>query len=220
MTPAQVATKFRLYIDEPDQTFVSDDDVETFLDDGYREFRNIVCDVNPMIYNAIQDVTLSDVNVFDLVTGSPSFLGATPTATAGRLVRINGFNQVNSDGDVTTRFTGLTNPTSLGIVGSSYYLAGPRLMFSRRLTGTFQMNYVPEGNVTWTGTPSTYIDDLNTFHDLIALLAYKQYAIIDGAENQPLLRQALARRTEFFEYLQARAHDGGDYVQHVPWLGR
>ena len=220
MTPAEVATKFRFYIDEPDQTFVSDADVEIFLDDGYREFRNLVCDINPMIYNAIQEVTLSGVNSFDMVTGTPSFLGASPTATAGRLIRLNEFNQVNTDGDITVRFSGLTNPTSLDVVGSSYYLAGTKLMFSRKLTGTFQVNYVPEGDITWTGTPTTYLDDLAAFHDLIPLLAHRQYAIIDGAENEPLLRQAANRFAKFKEYLQARAHDGGDYVQHVSWLGR
>jgi hypothetical protein len=93
-------------------------------------------------------------------------------------------------------------------------------MFSRKLTGTFQVNYVPEGDITWTGTPTAYLDDLAAFHDLIPLLAYRQYAIIDGAENEPLLRQAANRFAKFKEYLQARAHDGGDYVQHVSWLGR
>jgi len=221
MTPTEVAAKFRQYIDEPDQTFVSDADVEIFLDDGYREFRNLVCDSNPMIYNTIQEVTLAQVRTYDLVNDSPSFLGPSPTADDGRLIRLNEFNQVNTDGVVTLRFEGLTNPTSMDVVGSSYYLAGTKLMFSRSLTGTFQVNYVPEGAITWTGDGiSAYIDDLVAFHDLIPLLAYKQYAIVDGAENQPLLRQAAIRLGEFKEYLLARAHDGGDYVQYVPWLGR
>ena len=100
MTPTEVTTKFRQYIDEPDQTFVSDADVETYLDDGYREFRNIVCDINPMIYNVSQGITLADVDSLDLTTSTPKFLGAAADAAAGSLVRINSFNRVDATGRI------------------------------------------------------------------------------------------------------------------------
>ena len=50
MTPDQVKSLFRIYIDEPDVTFVTDDNIITYLDAGYREFRNIVSDICPTIY--------------------------------------------------------------------------------------------------------------------------------------------------------------------------
>jgi len=217
MTPTEVVNKFRQYIDEPDQTFVSDADVETYLDDGYREFRNLVCDINPMVYNVSESVTLSDADEHDMVTGTPSFLGESPTATAGRLVRINEFNRVGDSG-VIERFDGVTNVTALDVTASSYYLQGTKLKFDRKLTGTFSMEYVAEADINWTVAPvDTFIDDLTAFHDLIALMAYRQYAITDGADNQPLIRQTMNRLQQFHEYLQARTHSTGDYVQYVSW---
>jgi hypothetical protein len=222
MTPTEVTTKFRQYIDEPDQTFVSDADVEVYLDDGYREFRNLVCDTNPMIYNVSQNIDLSDEREHDLAVATASaasFLGASPTATNGRMVRLNAITRIGTDGSVTERLQGLSNITALDVVPSSYYLSGTILKFSRKLTGTFAIEHVAEGDITWTGTPSSFIDNLAPFHDLIALLAYRQYAIVDGAENEPVLRQTAIRLGEFKEYLQARAYDGYDYVQTVPWYG-
>ena len=214
MTPAQVAAKFRQYIDEPDQTFVSDADVETYLDDGYREFRNMVCDINPMIYNVTEEVTLSDVREYDL---DPVFMGASPTAANGRLVRLNSVVKVDSSGLVTERFGAVSNVRALEVTPSSYYLSGTILKFTRKLTGTYTVEYVPEGAITWTSTG--FLDTLTPFHDLVALLAYRQYAIVDGAESAPILRQTATRLKEFQEYLQARAFDGYDYVQSVPWYG-
>jgi hypothetical protein len=216
MTPAEVATKFRQYIDELDQTFVSDTDVETYLDDGYREFRNMVCDINPMIYNATEDVALSGVREYDL---DPVFMGGSPTAASGRLVRLNSIIKKDSSGLVTDRLGAVSNVRALDATPSSYYLSGTILKFTRKLTGTYTIEYVPVGAVDWTVGPDTFIDNLTPFHDLIALLAYRQYAIVDGAESEPILRQTATRLGEFQEYLQARAFDGYDYVQSVPWYG-
>lgn len=218
MTPAQVAAKFRQYIDEPDQTFVSDADVETYLDDGYREFRNMVCDINPMIYNTTADITLSSARTHDLAAVAPKLLGA-DAISPGPMVRLNAIRRVDTDGNVTQRLEAVSNVQALDVVPSSYYLANTVLRFSSSLTGSYKIDYVPQGDITWTGgSPSAFIDNLTSFHDLIALLAYRQYAIIDGAESEPVLRQAATRMKEFQEYLQARAFDGYDYVQSVPWL--
>ena len=122
MTPAEVATKFRQYIDEPDQTFVSDADVETYLDDGYREFRNMVCDINPMIYNVTEQMTFSDERTHDLATATgsaASLLGAAPTGTSGRMVRLNTITKVNTSGNITQRLEAVSNSQSLDVVPSS-----------------------------------------------------------------------------------------------------
>ena len=221
MTPAEVAIKFRQYIDEPDQTFVSDADVETYLDDGYREFRNMVCDINPMIYNVTEQMTFSDERTHDLATATgsaASLLGAAPTGTSGRMVRLNTITKVNTSGNITQRLEAVSNSQSLDVVPSSYYLANTILRFSSRLTGTFNVDYVPEVDIAWTGgSPTAFVDNLTPFHDLIPLLAYRQYAIVDGAESDPILRQTATRLKEFQEYLQARAFDGYDYVQSISW---
>mgnify|MGYP003649643212 FL=1 len=220
MTPAQVAAKFRQYIDEPDQTFVSDKDAEVYLSDGYREFRNMVCDINPMVYNTTEPMTFSSERTHDLsvaTASAKSVLGATPTAD--RMIRLNAIRRVDSDGNVIQRLEAVSNPQSLDVVPGSYYLANTILRFSSSITGDYEVDYVPEAAIVWTGVaPTAFLDDLTSFHDLVALLAYRQYAIIDGAESEPVLRQAATRMREFLEYLQARAFDGYDYVQPVSWL--
>ena len=221
MTPAEVTTKFRQYIDEPDQTFVSDADVNTYLDDGYREFRNMVCDINPMIYNVTEQMPFSSERTHDLsvsTADAKSLLGQSPPGPSGRMVRLNSINKVGTDGNVTQRLEAVSNVQALDVVPGSYYLANTVLRFSSSLTGTYNINYVPEVNLTWTGgAASAFIDNLTPFHDLIPLLAYRQYAIVDGAESEPILRQTATRLREFQEYLQARAFDGYDYIQSVPW---
>ncbi len=218
MTVDELVSKFRQYIDEPDQTFVSDADVNTYLDDGYREFRNMVCDINPVIYNVTANITLSSAISHDLAAVAPKLLGSDAAASPGRLVRLNTIVKRNSDGRIVERLEAVSNEQALDVVPCSYYLANTVLRFSSRLTGTYEVNYVPEVNLTWTGdSADTFIDNLSPFHDLIALLAYRQYAIIDGAESEPVLRQAATRMSEFKEYLQARAYDGYDYIQTVPW---
>ncbi len=73
MTVAELVSKFRQYIDEPDQTFVSDADVNTYLDDGYREFRNMVCDINPVIYNVTADIACPTPSATTWPPSTPSF---------------------------------------------------------------------------------------------------------------------------------------------------
>ncbi len=218
MTVAEIVSKFRQYIDEPDQTFISDDDVNTYLDDGYREFRNMVCDINPVIYNVTANITLSNAISHDLAAVDPKLLGET-VASSGRLVRLNTIvKRRGSDGRIMERLEAVSNEQALDVVPCSYYLANTVLRFSSRLTGTYEVNYVPEVNLTWAGGGAdTFIDNLSPFHDLIALLAYRQYAIVNNAESEPILRQASTRMSEFREYLQARAYDGYDYIQTVPW---
>jgi hypothetical protein len=89
-------------------------------------------------------------------------------------------------------------------------------MFSHRITGDINVAYVPDSDVSWDpAAPSAYVDDLGLFHDLIALYAYKQYAIADAAENVPLLRQLVAREEALENYLTHRSVGSPNYVNNV-----
>ena len=222
MTPVEVDTLFRIYIDEPDTTFVSDAVVESYLAAGYREFRNFVCDIDPMIYNVSQNITITDLLSYDMAappTVQPAFLGASVDATNGRLIRLNNFYELDSSGNTKIIFESASNVDALDSASSAYFLANTVLRFSRRLTGTFAVHYVPEAAV-WTAIVTAgFIDDLTPFHDLIALLATKQYAIQDGAASDTVVAQLTERLGRFEEYLRERAFPGVGYVQAVPWLG-
>ena len=100
------------------------------------------------------------------------------------------------------------------------------LRFSIPLTITLQLTYFPEptatgavpgpgsGYVDWTAGAS-FIDNLSLFHDVIALLATKQYFILDGAINEPLVFQLQKRTADLIEYLNSRNYNGAQYVSQV-----
>ena len=100
MTPDQVKSLFRIYIDEPDVTFVTDDNIITYLDAGYREFRNIVSDICPTIYETFvsyepaspaTELDLAATSLVNESSVSVRLLGASQTAGANlvRLLRIS-----------------------------------------------------------------------------------------------------------------------------------
>ena len=53
------------------------------------------------------------------------------------------------------------------------------------------------------------------FHDIIALLAYKQYAIRDANVNQPLMMQLGMRLRELEAYMNRRNFEGVQYVKRT-----
>ena len=61
MTPNELLALFRNYVDEPDQTFVTDASAQAALQQGYREFRNRVISMNPSTYQMSVTLTLSNV---------------------------------------------------------------------------------------------------------------------------------------------------------------
>ena len=84
-----------------------------------------------------------------------------------------------------------------------------------------RIDYIPEPNVTWSnagGADTTYIDDLNRFHDIIAMLAYLQYAIVDVAPNNELNGQLARRIEQLRTYLEGRAGGIVERVVDVRWM--
>tara|TARA_R110000824_G_scaffold100379_1_gene238715 strand:- start:297 stop:989 length:693 start_codon:yes stop_codon:yes gene_type:complete len=217
-----VINTFRTYIDEPDQTFVSNDLVEKMLQVGYNEFRNKVITYDPNIYAKTADYTLSDASQLDLS-------GATPAGFAGPIVGplavtagerldllINAYRFDATSGAPTLIYDAVQGLAALRSTGTSFFFTDGILMFSHRITGDIKVAYVADSNVSWDpAAPSAYVDDLGLFHDLIALYAYKQYAIADAAENVPLIRQLAAREMALENYLTHRNVGSPNYVNNV-----
>ena len=55
-------------------------------------------------------------------------------------------------------------------------------------------------------------DDFNAWHDLIALMAYAQYSIVDAAGNVQLQGHLESRKAAFKDYLQQRSYGSVQYV--------
>ena len=197
MTVEEVAALFRVYMDEPDQTFVSDAQMVIWLTSAYDDFRALVTEMDPQIYSRQQVYSLSNVRLLDLATSAPAILG--PTAAAGtrlyQLVNIYSIESPSQPNNIVENLQPSLSVTGTYDSRADYTLRGTELVFPEAVTMDIRIDYIPEPSVTWSnagGAGTTYIDDLNRFHDIIAMLAYLQYAIVDVAPNNELNGQ-LAR---------------------------
>tara|TARA_R100000808_G_scaffold25058_1_gene61055 strand:- start:408 stop:1076 length:669 start_codon:yes stop_codon:yes gene_type:complete len=199
----ELTTLFRDYIDESDVTFVTDANVQQYLKIGYDRFRKLVNSVDEMRYAKEYDATFSGrtFNLDGVLMGS--------TAPAGsRLQSILSVTSVNSDGLPLYEYVAVSRPKELAYYGSMrsgarvarYYLRDRLMRFDSEVSGTVRITYIPYQNISWSSS-SDYIDDLEQFHDLIALFAYSNYAVRDGEINEPLRMLLEERKVEFREYL-------------------
>lgn len=212
----EVAQMLRDLADDPDQTFFSDTNLVAALQQGYREFRNLVFKAAPEVYETSYSLNVSGPSA--ALAGV--LFGATPTQT--RCLRITRIERV-SDTSASATFQGLLEPASSRAnlysswVIPRWTLQGTTLLFSGSLTQALRIVYLPADTVNWTAGIITgsnvYIDDLQDFHDLIALLAYKQYAIKDFALNPVLAEQLRIRLQDFSSFLTAgRTGDADRWV--------
>jgi hypothetical protein len=220
MTVAEVAAMFRVYMDEPDKTFVNDAQLSTWLASAYDDFRSIVTEMDPHIYLRQQVYSLSNARTLDLATSAPAILGS--TAAAGtrlyQLVNIYTIESTTQPNNIVASLEPSLSVTSTYDSRSNYTLQGTQLTFPEAVTMDIRIDYIPEPNINWGGLGADYIDDLNRFHDIIALLAYLQYAIVDVAPNNELNGQ-LARRVEQLRaYLEGRAGGIVERVVDVRWM--
>ena len=213
MNTGEVVSLFKQYADEPDATWLTDADIEVYLDRGYEEFRRIVTQQDPYVYYST--VTLDYTNdVYDLASAASAvrILGA--SLTHSRLEYLTGVHAVNDAGNIIWTFQIVPNYRTLNSVVQAAMLIGTKLQLSGNRTGKVMVEYVPQSDIDWS-VATGFIDDLTMFHDVIALLAYKQYAIRDGAINQPLMLQLSTRIDDLMEYMVERNNNASHYVSRV-----
>tara|TARA_A100001391_G_scaffold183371_1_gene150564 strand:+ start:500 stop:1180 length:681 start_codon:yes stop_codon:yes gene_type:complete len=216
MNAPDVKALFQSYIDEPDGTFITSANINTYLDAGYNEFRLRVSEYNSDFYARQVVISTNGTDSYDLssTSGNPvTLIGPAPSVgTANAMIRLNSVRISNATG--TER--GAIYKAVSGIRGlqanyQSWAMIGTVLMFSESVTETFQLSYVAVADINWDAA-GQYIDSLGPYHDLIALYAYKQYAIRDNAINQPLQAQLAIREKDFRDYLSSPNHETNQYV--------
>lgn len=216
MTPAELKSLFRQYVDEPDQSFMTDTNVEDYLRQGYREFRQLVLMHNPSTYQASVNITITvSADSYELSSAAGAagtVLGSNPGSP--RMVMLLGVRQVEpASGDTLRNLHGLPSRRALGTSPDGYFLDGSVLRLPEKITGTFAIDYAPEGLVNWSA--GTYVDDLTDWHDLIALYATRTYLIRDQGQNPMLLGQIATRERDFIRYIQERDVDAARYVNEI-----
>ena len=75
MTIAQIAKLFRQFVDEPNKTFLTDDDVRLYLQIAYDQFREIAFQIDPKVFTeTLANLPITTQNIIDL-TQSPIVAG-------------------------------------------------------------------------------------------------------------------------------------------------
>lgn len=200
MLVEEVAALFLLYIDERDPTFFNAANRTTVLSLGYEMFRSKIGGVDGSIYEETVDLSFSNVDRYNLATGAVTILG-TGALTGPRLRRIKSLSHVPT---VATPYPPwqqrfLIPARSLEELyvdrSRNFYFGGTTIFLTDTFTGTLRLVYEPAPAVDWTKVAvgdNEPIDDIEQFHDLIALLAAQHYAAADGGWNAQL--QALFDR--------------------------
>tara|TARA_Y100000004_G_scaffold178408_1_gene220977 strand:+ start:301 stop:984 length:684 start_codon:yes stop_codon:yes gene_type:complete len=218
-TVDQVINTFRTYIDEPDQTFVPDSLVENMLNLAYIEFRRKVTNIDPNIYARTVDIAAPGATQVDLTTvplAAAPLLGpnAQPEDRLISLLSVYIVDQTNNLPSLV--FNSVQSLEALQSTGDAVFFTNNILMFNYVIQRPLKIAYVPGHNVQFqAGIAGQFIDDLDAFHDMIALYAYKQYAIADAATSEQIMMQLQVRERELIDYLSNRNTAGANYVQDV-----
>lgn len=206
MNTTEVYNFFRSLIDEDDTTFLTQAQAVTMLSEAYSEFRDLVVSIQPDVYTKQAFITLSNSDVYDLTAQDPvtniRFLStAANAANSGsklhRLVRIAAID--NTTSNQASYFLTPKNSVEL-LCGDDYARQGNSIYFGYKYTDTFRMEFVPYHNVGF-DTVDGFIDNLDQFHPLIALMAAKYYEIRDNAENTALERRRQEKIKELKTWL-------------------
>ena len=215
MTPAAIATLLRQFMDERRTSFITDADVESYLDLAYQKFRQVVCTIDPSPYVVRENISPTSA-VYDYAAppaGGTVRLGS--TAVAGNVLdQIVDIFEIDADNLPVRRFQRVSDPSERTTTVNTYSLIGTALYFNTNVSGTtLSVHFVPVPTITWTGgSPTAFLDNLESFHDVIPLMAYSYYAIRDFAAN-PFLQQKLdAELSGLRGYLYRRAAHGAQYI--------
>jgi len=210
MNTGELKALFRSYTDEADTSFLSDADVALYLKIGYERFRAMVNSTNEFHYMLELDATPNSRN-YTIAVDFDSLLSIHKVSTTNSLAY--------------EELLAVTRPEELYESSSGrqtirYYLRGSRVRFSAEVTTQLRFAYIPRHTVDFAAVLAESIDTLAPYHDLIALLAYSNYAVRDGEINQPLEYLLQQRTAEFKSYLQeGLSREQNSTIADVPdWL--
>ena len=221
MNVGQVFQLFRQYCDAPDTTFLTDSDVVTYLNLGYNEYRTVIQQIDPQTFSKSVVITVNG-NSYDLDSAS-----ANAVTLLGSAPKINGANTQPMIMLLNVRYTDATGGnrgrilkmvSNLRTLETDYEcvaLLGTVLNFSITISGTVLLTYVEEPDITWASGGTAFIDNFGMFHDLIALYAYKQYAIRAAAANPVLLTQLETREQHLRAHILSMRQEANQYVNRT-----
>lgn len=209
MLTNEVAQLYRAYTDESDATFLSDADVVTFLNVAYKQFRQIVQNQDNFYFATRVQINLNNQVSYNLSSAGPepvTILGPAPSDP--KMTRLLRVGTDDGSGNLTTSIYLRPARSTVELTNDimRYMLEDTILRFSGVTDQLINIEYVPEAPNVFTIANTTgagdNIDNLTDYHDLIALLAYRHYAIKDFNNNPVVELQMAERKQELINYLQ------------------
>ena len=221
MFVADVIDYARLLIQEPDSTFFTDAQMAAQAKMAYREFRALVTRTDPSYY-ATTATFSPTTNSYDLALATnPVCILGSGALTGPRMRRLLVLATVGTTGyddslrGVTDRRALLNGSNSV----SKYLLEGSILYFDTSgAPGSLRITYDPIEAVDWTqltAPPNTYIDDLDDFHDIIALFMARRYHIVDASVNPGLASELSGRSSQLADFLSSGRIMDSNSIQRV-----
>lgn len=207
-----MAALLRLYTDEPDQSFQDDANIALWLELAYNDFRSIVTEIDPTVYARSEDFNVASSNTLSLA----SITGA--TVTAPRLDTILWLSLVEGSNETVLREGNTIQDITHG--SADYILLDTNIRFPMARTGLFRLYYVPAQDVTWITAISAgnHLDELTRFHDMIPLIAYLQYAVMDAADHPQQLLLLQRRQEQLRHYLSYRSGSATELMVDSRWM--
>jgi hypothetical protein len=203
MLVKDVYSYFDRICDEQDNSRLTPTMIQEYLRAGYDEFRRVVSSYDPNVYATRAVITLAGVTSYDLaLAGNPvRLLGATPTqAPLQQLLKVISIDPTTLRAKWPWR--GVKHEEELD-QANVYQFQGTLLDFGYAVSDTLRLVYIPCGSkprnatgVDWSKyqpADNEFIDDLDGFHDMIALYAYGLYAATNDASSQQVF-ELLDRR--------------------------
>lgn len=218
MNTGEVRELFKSYADESDTTFLTDAQITLYLKQGYNDFRRVVCDIDPFIYSKEFLFTMPTSGTLDLTATTPALLGSTAVAPnkLERMLRLARVNDLTNN-EVIRYLDSMPSERTLNTW--CYTFVNSKIITYATDTAAFRLEYVPFHDVDFAAA-AAYIDDLDGFHDMIPLYAYRRYAIRDGADNVALLQETERKVKDLNTYLESgRSREGSQYVsEYDNWI--
>tara|TARA_R110000824_G_scaffold29901_4_gene99016 strand:+ start:3584 stop:4219 length:636 start_codon:yes stop_codon:yes gene_type:complete len=209
-----MASLLRLYTNEPDQTFEGNAQVALWLELAYNDFRSFVAEIDPTIYAVRAQIPTvgSDTLSLSAITGA--------TVAGPRLDTLLWVTLTQGTTELQLRGGAALQDILHG--AADYVLLNAEIRFARELAsgGTISLYYLPAQDIDWPTEilAATFVDDLTRFHDMIPLIAYLQYAIVDGADHPQQLLLLQRRQEQLRHYLAYRGGSSTEEIVDSRWL--
>lgn len=219
----QVADYFRKIVDESDNTFLSDTDIAQYLEIGYDQFRYYVSDIDPQQYHEVYltpaAVTTNELDLDNILLGP---LVPAANKRLQQIIRVTTYSAGNSPpiGNILEPVYSYESLIGMGYYSfpNKYMLQGRKLLFAGIPSNQLRIEYIPQSTVDWTKQTSgdnEFIDDLIQYHDVIALMAARQYQMVDGATSVEIERQIAIRQSNLTDFLtRGRLVPANRFVQN------